>query len=148
MFDLLARPLIYITVAWPGLIDDDQGNAREVEHSVDLQIELLDRAEFIEWLQREPPEEGPGNREGAIEFELERLRGVVKGWRDVKAGGRAAEFNADNLRRLLLVPGFPEAFTAAYGSAMVGKVKTREGNSAGSLANGPADEPTAATQTA
>lgn len=146
MFDLLARPLIYITVAWPGLIEDEQGNAREVEHSIDLQVELLDRLEFIEWINRESPD--LTNRDAGIAFEVERLRSVVKGWRDVKAGNRAAEFNDENVRRLVLVPGFTDAFTGAYGQAMLGKAKTREGNSAGSPANGPADEPTAATQTA
>jgi len=43
------------------------------------------------------------------------------------------------------VPGFADAFGNAYLKAWSGKAELREGNSAGSPANGPAVEPSDAT---
>jgi hypothetical protein len=57
MFDLLDRPLVYVTVKWPGVKAGDQGEAVPVENSVEIQVELLDDVEVQDWIhegQRDP----------------------------------------------------------------------------------------------
>lgn len=49
MFDLLDRPLVYIPVKWAGVAADENGEAVAVEHSIKLQVELLDSVESAEW---------------------------------------------------------------------------------------------------
>lgn len=143
MYDLTDRPLVFIPVDWPGLAVNDDGEAVEVANSVRLQVEILDRIEFDAWLHSEAPE--GSSEEDKVAFEVARLRKVVKGWRDVKMSGRIADFEDKNIRILLLVPGFPEAFWKAYADAWTGKVKVREGNSVGSPVSGREGEPTAET---
>jgi hypothetical protein len=143
-FDLLNRPLVFIPVTWAGLGEAGDGAAVEIEHSIDVQIELLDRDEFQAWLERSGEDvENPVERAA---HELATFREVAKGWRKIKANGRTPEFNDENVARLLRFPGFVSAFGAAYLKAWRGKVEVREGNSGGSPANGLAGEPTDATR--
>ena len=81
------------------------------------------------------------------ERDLASFKRVVKGWRKVVSNGRPVQFTDDNILKLLKWPGFAVAFGNAYKDAFSAKLETREGNSEGSPANGPAGEPTAATKT-
>jgi len=148
VFDLLDRPLIFIPVEWPGLIANDAGDAVPTTHSLEVQIELLDRAEFTEWMKEGSTEADEElSQADKIARERSTFRRVAKGWRKIKANGRVPEFSDENIERLLMFPGFNNAFGTAYIAAWSGKVATREGNSAGSPVNGPGGEPTDATKT-
>lgn len=145
-FDLLDRPLLYIPVKWPGLGVDDDGKAKPVEHSVEVQIELLDSDEANAWIDESSKE--PEDVAARDAHSLASFKRVAKGWRGVKAGTRTADFSDDNIARMLRAPGFSYAFGTAYAEAMRGKVAIREGNSDGSPAPGPAGEPIGETSKA
>ena len=138
-FDLLDRPLLYIPVKWPGLGVDDDGKAKEIEHSVEVQIELLDSDEANAWIDESVKEQKDAEAQAA--HDLASFKRVAKGWRGVKSGTRTADFSDENIARMLRAPGFSFHFGNAYAEAMRGKVATREGNSDGSPAPGPAGEP-------
>lgn len=147
MFDLLDRPLVWIGVAWPGLVQKDETGVAEVtEHRVELQVEILDRSDYAKWLddgEKQARDDGVDE-----EAELALVLQVTRAWRKVVANGTPIAFSPDNLARLLRAPGFIPAFSIAYGNAWAGKAETREGNSASSPAHGRADAATAATETA
>lgn len=50
-FDLLSRPLVFIPVEWKGIGSDENDNAVVIDHRVEIQVEMLDDAEFLEWSQ-------------------------------------------------------------------------------------------------
>jgi len=145
-FDLLDAPLVYIPVKFPGLAVGDGGEAVAIEHEVEIQIELLDRDELVDWMQKANTSATANvteQRKSGEEIEV--FKRVAKGWRGIVVNGKVAPFTDKNLDALLRKPSFVERFATAYLEAWNGKVATREGNSEGSPANGPAVEPIAAT---
>jgi hypothetical protein len=141
-FDLLDSPLVYIPVRWNAVTAGEDGSAAVVEHVVDIQVEMLDKDQLVEWI-------AIGNREvekdGERARQIEAFRFVAKGWRKVVANGRAVEFDDANIWRLLTKPGFDTAFTTAYGEAINGRVEMREGNSESSPVDGRADASSGST---
>jgi hypothetical protein len=142
-FDLLSRPLVFIPVEWPGLIEGADGAGVPTTHTVDMQVEILEREELQAWIDLSKKDASNGRLDLAAELEI--VKTVAKGWRKIKANNATPVFNDENLLKLIRWPGFIEAFTSAYFDAWNGRVKAREGNSEGSPANGRPDEPTAAT---
>jgi len=147
-FDLLDKPLIYIPVKWPGLKANDNGDAVAVEHTVDVQIELLDVDPLNDWIAAGGMLADDADAAARADHARSTFKAVAKEWRGVVANGKRLPFTDANIDKLLQVPGFADAFGNAYLKAWSGKAELREGNSAGSPANGPADEPTDATQKA
>lgn len=141
-FDLLDRPLVFIPVKWAGIGKTDDGGAIRVDHVVDIQVELLDRDEFSDWIIEANKDV---EREDRAAHELATIKKVAKGWRKIKAGGRDVAWNDENLAKLLLWPGFVTAFGEAYMTAWRGELETRTGNSDGSPGIGLAGEPTDVT---
>lgn len=139
-FDLLDRPLVFIPVRWSGLKPADDGTAEVVEHLVEIQVDILDKDEIAEWLKLS---NGTVDEDKQREHALNVFRTVAKGWRKIKAKGRAVEFDDENIYRLLRWPGFDTAFSTAYWEAWQGRTETREKNSASSPADGRADESSA-----
>lgn len=137
MFDLLDRPLVFIPVKWPGLKQGPDGAAVPTEHVVDIQVEILDQVAVNEWLQKGAKTQ-PTPAKQRI-HEIDTFRAVAKNWRGLK---NSPVFDDDNIAKLLVWPGFADAFGVAYLNAWNAKVETREGNSEGSPANGPAGGPT------
>jgi len=137
MFDLLDRPLVFIPVKWPGLKQGPDGGAVSTEHVVEIQVEILDQTAVNAWLATGAVTHD--DPEAQAKHEIETFRVVAKNWRGLR---NAPVFDDDNIRRLLVWPGFADAFGNAYLNAWNAKVETREGNSAGSPANGPAGGPT------
>jgi len=84
-------------------------------------------------------------REATRERDVRTFTRVAHGWKKVVTNRAPVPFNAENARKLLAWPGFPEAFFFAFADAVKGKLAAREGNSEGSAASGPAVEPTDAT---
>ena len=135
-FDLLDSPLVYIPVRWNAVTAGADGSAAVFKHVVDIQVEMLDKDQLVEWI-------AIGNREVEKADEkarqIEGFRFVAKGWRGVVANGRPVDFDDANIWRLLTKPGFDTAFTSAYGLAINGRVETREKNSEASPVDGRAD---------
>jgi len=146
MFDLLSRPLVFIPVKWPGIAEGENGEAIEIEHEIDVQVEILDRVEFDKWIDLNRKDADTKDVDPAAELEIFKI--VAKGWRRIKLNGSAVQFTDDNIARLLAFPGFVSAFGLEYMEVWAGRVKVREGNSDGSSANGQADEPTDETRPA
>ena len=144
-FDLLEKPLIYIPVKWPGLKADDNGDAVAVEHTVDVQIELLDVDPLNDWIAAGGALADDADAAARADHARSTFKAVAKEWRGVVANGKSLPFTDGNIDKLLQVPGFADAFGNAYLKAWSGKAELREGNSAGSPANGPAVEPSDAT---
>jgi len=168
LFDILDRPLHWITVKWPGLSQqggDENALSVPVEHEVELRVELVDRDEVQDIFPKmfrgedatvmDPTVLAKADeliaadpslaRDSAIEIAA--FLRITKGWRKIKAGGRVPEFNVENVRLLLKVPMFGPAFTGAYVAALGGKAAIREGNLSDSPANGPADGSSKASTT-
>ncbi|MBA2718523.1 MAG: hypothetical protein H0U52_04640 [Chloroflexi bacterium] len=143
MFDLLDRPLHWITVKWPGLAQGENESelSQPAEHKVELRVELLDREEVQRYFPAafDLPDDPPA--------ELETFKRVVKEWRKVVSGGRAVPMNDENIAILLKAPMLGAAFTEAYLKAIGGRVEVREKNSQGSPSNGRADDQQAPTRT-
>lgn len=137
MFDLLDRPLVFIPVKWPGLAQGPDGSAVPIEHVVDIQVEILDQVAVNEWLVKGSKTQTAPAKQRA--HEIDTFRSVAKNWRGLK---NSPVFDDDNIAKLLVWPGFADAFGVAYLNAWNAKVETREGNSVGSPANGPAGGPT------
>jgi len=147
-FDLYDRPLVWIPVKFPGLSQPDGDEvAVAIMHEVELQVEILDREQFAEWMQLL---EADAENAGTVDRQAENrsVTMIVKGWRKVKARGRTVEFNEENLRRLLAWPNFVTALGTSYMKAWQGQAETRLGNSASSPAGGRAGEATGATTAA
>lgn len=142
MFDLVDRPLHWITVKWPGIAqgDDESADSVPTMHEVGLRVEILDRDE----VQAVFP--GAFGLETEAPPEAESFKRIVKEWRKVVAKGRPVPMNDDNVALMLKVPMFASAFTAAYLSAMGGVVEIREGNSPASPPGGRADGQKAGTK--
>lgn len=147
-FDLLDKPLIYIPVKWPGLKANDNGDAVAVEHTVHVQVELLDVEPLNDWLAASDKIAADADAAARRTHDRETFKTVAKNWRGVSSNGKSVPFTDDNIDRMLQVPNFANGFGVAYRNAWSGQAELREGNSAGSPANGPADEPTDATQKA
>jgi len=132
-FDLTARPLLWIPVTWPGLKpggEDGDGLAEMVEHTIELQVELVDATDAVPLIS--PDDDKPTTK-------LEAFMIFVKNWRKIGNAGSPAPFNSDNASLLLnRFPAFFDAFRMAYLNALVGKVEVREKNSDASPANGQA----------
>lgn len=147
MFDLLDRPLVWIPVKWPGLIQKEESAVAEaVEHEVEIQVEILDRDEMESWGER--GSKGPVIPEGTAPEAAKALQAadglaifkeVAKAWRKIGAGGKSLAFNDENIAKLLRVQGFGAAFGQAYVDAWNGRIATRSGNSEGSPKPGRAD---------
>lgn len=142
-FDLLERPLHWITVEFPGLKppEDEREDSIPTKHKVRLRVELVDRDEAVSFFpaifgKEEEPKLG----------ESELFERIVKDW-DVKAGGRRAELNRENIEKLLKVPMFGAAFANAYVVALGGKVAIREEKLDGLPSGGQADGPKPAETT-
>lgn len=133
VFDLLDRPLVWIEVRWPGLKPGPEGGlAEEVEHVIELQVEVVDRDRLIELFALE---------EGMTPVDdLTAFRELVKDWRKIVAAGNPLPFEEANIKRLLALPSFSTSLQAAYLGACAGKAKLREGNSEGSRVNGRAGD--------
>jgi hypothetical protein len=99
----------------------------------------------IRSLQRELDAINDKAKVAGKERDLASFKAVAKGWRGIVSRGRVVDFSDDNVRTLLLWPGFAAAFATAYHDAWQGKAKAREGNFNGSPAPGQAGEPTDAT---
>lgn len=135
MFDLSDRPLVWIPVKWsvlrPG--EGEDALAVEAEAKVELEIEILDREELVKLFAEEVGAEGEepevdGEKLKGRDLELARFMKVVRDWRKVADRGEALQFNSENARRMLGIPGFTAAFETAFLAACVGKVEIRKGN--------------------
>jgi hypothetical protein len=141
MFDLADRPLVWIPVKWtvlrPG--EGDKEEAVETEVSIKIEVELKDRDDIAELSVKMfglDPEEKPEasiadqlkDAKKGREKEVELFMQLVTNWKGVKKSGVDVDFNAENVRAMLGVPGFWGAFQSAYMSACVGKRETRKGN--------------------
>jgi len=132
MFDLLDRPLLWISVKWPGLKPggaDGTGLAEAVENEIEVRVELKE-ADELETIFAD-------GRDGC-----DVLREVVSDWRRIKSGGQPLPFTPENAKLLMQrQPAFFTAFHVAYLGAIMGRVETREGNSDALPADGQAAAP-------
>lgn len=144
MFDLLEKPLVWISVKFPGLAQEaeGEGTATLVEHRIELCVEIVPRDEFRALFLNNLEAKG----EPAAEIDV--FKRVVSGWRKIVADRKPVPFTDDNIVRLLNVPGFATAFGTAYLQAWQGQVETREGNSDSLPAGGQADAQAGATAAA
>ena len=135
MFDLSDRPLVWIPVKWavlrPG--EGDDALAVETEAVIEVEVEILDREELktlfaAEFGIEDAKPEVDGKQLEGRELETARFMKVVRDWRKVADNGKALEFNAENVKGMLSVPGFTSAFETAFLAACVGKVDIRKGN--------------------
>lgn len=142
MFDLSAKPVVWIPIYWPGLAPSDQDGevAKMVEHRIDVQVEILDRDELGETFVFITNDEGQlVDSEGKVKIDgdgkprtppndYEAFKRVARDWRKVVSGGVSVPFTDENIRAILKLPAFPQAFGAAYLNAIAGKVEIREKN--------------------
>lgn len=137
MFDLADRPLVFIPVKWavlkPG--EGEDAIAVESEAVIEVEVELKDRDELLTLFDDKfgevSGEDGAvveGKRLTGRELEVKRIMAIVRRWRKVMNGNKPLEFNEENLRKLLAVPGFATAFENAYLAACAGRVEIRKGN--------------------
>lgn len=153
MFDLSAKPCVWIPVYWPGLAasEEEDGLARMIEHRIDVQVELLDREELKEWFLFDLDDNGhiiddngnPKIKDGEPVLppkDIDVFLHVVKNWRRVKSGDQTVPFSAEKAAIILGQPSFPTAFGTAYLKAVAGKIETREKNSEGSPPAGRAGD--------
>lgn len=141
MFDLVDRPRLWISVKWPGLAPGpDDGLAVEVEHEIEVEVDLVDREEIIALF--------PAEKTLSPDEEIATFKRLVSGWRKFKIAGQTAEFSDANIRKLLSVPMFSTGFELAYMKAWQGKGEAREKNSPRSPGNGRAAALSEATGTA
>ena len=130
MFDLSAKRLVWIDVEFAGMAQGDGDEpATPTMHKVRVQVDLVDKDEFNRILIKPDADLKP---EEAAAWdavpEIDRFKSLANDWRVVDRGV-AAPFSDDNIKRMLAVPNFSEAFGAAYGAAWRGRVKEREKNS-------------------
>lgn len=141
MFDLTDRPLVWVPVKWPVLRPSEKEGETAVEHevSIEIEVEIKDRDELVELTSemfgldssKEKELEGLSPEqivERSRALEVTQFMTLVRDWRKFKAAGKPVEFTAENVRKLLSVPGFLTAFQTAYFNACAGKVETRKGN--------------------
>jgi hypothetical protein len=144
-YELLDRPLLWIPVAWAGLVaGENDGIAQPVEHEIEVLVELVDKEQVRSVFGL--AEDGRTVAEERDEFVV--VKTLCSGWRRITYRGSTLPFTDDNLRRVVYLPNFMGAFTLAYMSAVGGRVATRLGNSEGSQSGGRADEATAGTEKA
>lgn len=151
MFDLLDRPLHWITVKWAALLPPEEEGGLSVpgHHEVELRVELLDRTEFAwrfaiipeDFEDEIPPQcadpDDP-TKWGPAPSTLDSFLRIVKDWRKISAAGKTVELNEANARILLASPGFVSGFGETYTRAMGGIAEIREKNSDGSPTDGRA----------
>lgn len=154
MFDLSAvTAAVWIPVYFPALKpgDTEEADAQMVEHRIDVQVELMDMNDVDRWFMFDLGEDGKlmgrdgkvimdGDKPAEEPTDHARFMRVVRNWRKVTSKGASVPFTAENAAIILGVPTFPIAFGKAYLQAIAGKVETREKNSAGSPADGPAGD--------
>lgn len=147
MFDLLDRPLVWIPVTWPALLQPENASdlAQPGEHTVELRVELVDSEEVIKLFPAMFPSRDEAAALAADEdpqsWAFKAFKKVVKEWRGLSSGGKASPPMSDkNIRLILKAPLFIAGFASAYLKAMGGRTEVREKNSVGSLSDGRADE--------
>ncbi len=142
MFDLSAKPVVWIPIYWPGLVPGDgEGEvAKMVEHRIDVQVEILDRDELETNFVFRANDDGhliDDNDKVRTDAEgkpltppsdYDAFKRVARDWRRVQNAGTSVPFTDDNIRLILKLPNFPTAFGAAYLKAVAGKVEIREKN--------------------
>jgi hypothetical protein len=133
MFDIAEKRLAWIPVTWKGVQSKGEEPAEQVEHSVEVQAEIVDKETLRKYFPGEDGEESE-----VPTTEVERFKRLVHGWRGIVNQGRALEFTDANIARLVAVPMFGQAFEIAYIKAWAGQSEIREKNSEGSSATGPA----------
>lgn len=150
MFDLSDRPLVWIPITWKVLRPPerkakdkgDEGVAVEVDVTIDVNIEILDREELTKLfgddigMEREEgehrlgddPEDGDTPALTRRQLETARFMRVVKGWRKFNNQGAPVPFSDENATKLLAVPGFISAFETSYLAACAGRADIRRKN--------------------
>lgn len=141
MFDLAERPLVWIPVKWGMLKPSEETDKTAVEHevSIEIEVEVKDRDELIaltgEMFGLSGSDKPDDSKKTQAEIiaearnkEIEQFLALVNNWRKFNDGGKPVKFDAENVKRLLAVPGFLTGFQTAYLNACAGKSETREGN--------------------
>jgi len=152
-FDLTAARLAWIEVTFASVASQGDALAERIEHTVELQVDLVDLDEFsrlfISPLDQDgnpkPDANPPATPERLEEWanidDTARALAIVKDWRKVKSGGVVVPYSDDAMRKMMRVPNFAAAlFLEAYPKAYAGISATRLGNSDGSPANGAASD--------
>lgn len=128
-FELVDERLVWIKVRFAGFVSIGDEIGRPVEHSIDMQVALVDRDVFNEHFHAPDPE---------VDFEawkrwkevpeIDRMMLVARDWRGVKLNKQPVPFSPENLSRMMQVPNFVRGFNQCYGEAYVGLKETRTGN--------------------
>lgn len=129
MFDICDARLVWIEARWPGLVQKGDGLAEPTEHKAEFQVELLDRDQLVNGLVDD--EDGG---------EIASFRRIVRDWRGITNRGEPVPMTDENIKLLLNFPAFVNGFNLSYVAAWGGQAETREKNSDGSLADGPAGD--------
>jgi hypothetical protein len=138
MFDISAKRLAWIDVEFAGFVSTDGEPGKPTTHKIGLQIDLIDRDEFLQLFVEPDAEAEPEKHKAfAALTEMDRFKRVVTDWRGVASNGVAVSFEDEHIGKLLKVPNFGDGFNLSYLLAWKGREKERSGNSAGSAASGP-----------
>jgi hypothetical protein len=153
MFDLTARRLVWLPVTFKGMQSVGDALAEPVDHTIELQVDLVDLDEFGRLFVSPLDDEGnprpdavpPATPDRVKEWneinDVYRAKAIVTDWRKVKSNGSTLPFSTDALEKLMKVPNFNTAlFMNAYPTAYAGMKDTRLGNSEGSPVNGPGSD--------
>ncbi len=132
MLDLTACAIVWLTIKWPEIEAGPDCEPLVVEREVDLRVELLDDVTKVATMFAD----------GRNVVDV--VEALAKDWRKITDRGQTIGFDRANLSRLVLRPGFFDAFQSAYLKALMGKAETRLGNSDASPGGGPEALPTPA----
>lgn len=130
MFKIVDKPRAWAPVSWGGLTEEGV----RAEHYIELRFDLLTVDENWKLIQEAGRLAAEATKNGVENVSLaalyaELLGRVAVDWRHVQAeNGDPLPFSADNLARLMAVPGVFDACMDAYRSATLGQAEIRRGN--------------------
>lgn len=137
MFKIIAEPLVWWPVTFPGVTEDGE----VVENKIEVRFVILDEdameAFSIETgkllaskLVGENEEVlAPEDRPTSSAVAQQALQPIVRDWRGVAAeNGEPLPFSVDNFRALLRVPNVFAAILRSYGACRAGRAEVRSGN--------------------
>lgn len=137
MFKIIAEPLVWWPVTFPGVTDEGE----VVENKIEMRFVVLDEdameafsiatGKLLASKLTDDNQEilAPEDRPTSSTVAQQALQPIVRDWRGVGAeNGEPLPYNADNFRALLRVPNVFTAILRAYGACRAGRAEVRSGN--------------------
>lgn len=129
MFKIIAAPLVWWPVTFPGVSEDGE----VVENRIEMRFRILTEDDHRDYLKRAALltelEVGGDGMSAGSETAAKLVGEIAADWRGVgAANGEPLKFEPDHLRQLMNVPNAFLGVMRAYASARAGRAEARAGN--------------------